>query len=256
VDPAGNIYIGDTINHRIRKVTTVANASHLTSEDISFNTDPNGLGYIMSPTGQHKTTIDLETGVTLRQFEYDANNNLVSVTDQFGNQVVIERDANGIPTSIVSPDGVTTSLAIDGNNHLTGITYPGGSGYSFEYATDGLMTAITEPEGIRFDYAYGSFGRVTNASNEEGGNSQYSITLNNIDGTLAHATSTEGNLTSYLDFTDSSGATTSTVTTPDSEQTVFSSSADGLTLNGTVPCDIDMELKYDLDSEYLTFRIR
>jgi len=35
--------------------------------------EENGIGHIMSSAGLHKTTIDLETGVTLNEFVYDQN---------------------------------------------------------------------------------------------------------------------------------------------------------------------------------------
>jgi len=250
IDSNGSVYIAAGYN-RIRKVSYGVFQTTASEGDLSI-ADANGLGYVVSSAGRHKTTIDLENRVVLKQFNYNANNNLVSVTDQFGNQAIIQRDGNGVPTSIVSPDGITTSLAIDGNKHLTGITYPDGNNYSFEYTADGLMTAMIEPEGNRFDYTYDSIGRLTNASDEEGGSWQYSMAANNNGGILSEVLSAEGNLTSYLDYTDSSGASTMTKTNPDNEHTVISSSVNGLRVNRIEPCDIEIEFKYDLDLEYLT----
>jgi sugar lactone lactonase YvrE len=124
VDPAGNLYITDSLNSRIRKVGPPSTfAAYTSAGDISF-TDENGLGYIMSSAGLHKKTIDLDTGVVLREFGYNSSNQLVSITDRFGNETVIERGPDGVPTAIVSPDGLRTGLTVDANNHLTRITYP------------------------------------------------------------------------------------------------------------------------------------
>ena len=126
----------------IRKIGTPAAFTRTTTEgDITF-VEENDLGYVLSESGQHKTTIDLATGETLQEFGYNQDNNLISIADQFNNQVTIQRDANGNPTSInISWTVFTTTLTIDSNNHLTRITYPDGSLYRFEYASNGLMTA-------------------------------------------------------------------------------------------------------------------
>ncbi len=250
VDSAGNIFIADTWNNRIRKVRppSVFEAA-MASGDIPF-AEENGLGHIMSGTGLHKTTIDLDTGVILREFGYDGNNNLISITDQFGNQTTINRDSSGMPISIISPDGLTTQLTIDADNHLTRITYPDGSFYSFEYTTDGLMSAEIEPEANRFEHVFDSNGKLTDATDEEGGHWQFSRTASVNGDILTEVLTGEGNLTSYLDHTDSTGAYTSTITGPTGSQTLFSESGDGLTVNKSLACGMDLEFKYGLDSEY------
>ena len=249
IDAAGNLYIGDSQNNRIRKVTRSAFASTLTGGQICF-TDENGLGYIMSSSRRHKSTIDLDTGVTLYEFGYNEDNQLVATTDQFGNQIIINRDDNGVPTSITSPDGIITSLTIDSNNNLTRVTYPDGNFYDFEYTTDGLITAKIEPEGNRFEHVFDSLGRLTEATDQEGGHWQFSRTAYESGDILTDVFTGEGNLTSYLDHTYSTGAYTATITDPTGAETLFSQSADGLTVNKALPCGMDLEFKYDLDTEY------
>ena len=122
IDASGNLYIADA-GDRVRKVAPPSTFNISTvAGDIPF-ADANGLGYIMSDSGAHKKTINLDTGIVLREFGYDENKNLISITDQFGNQTIINRDSSGMPTSITSPDGLTTQLTIDGANHLTRVTY-------------------------------------------------------------------------------------------------------------------------------------
>ena len=106
VDSKGNVYIAEMYNNRIRKVSyPEAFKSAITAGDVAFS-EENGLGYVMSSAGLHKSTIDLETGKTLLTFGYDSENKLVSITDRFGNQTTIQRDGSGLPFSITSPDGI------------------------------------------------------------------------------------------------------------------------------------------------------
>jgi len=250
VDPAGNLYIADYLNYRIRKVGIPgAFAGLMIGEDIPF-ADDNGLGYIMSSSGRHKKTIDLDTGVTLYEFGYDEENNLVSITDRFGNGTMIQRDGNGVPASITSPDGITTGLTIDADNHLTRITYPDGSSYDFEYTPDGLMTAKTEPEGNRFGHQFDTSGRLTDATDEEGGHWHFDRTVSENGDILTEVTTGEGNLTSYLDHTYSTGKYTSTITDPTGAETLYTQSADGLTVDKSLSCGMDLSFKYSVDLEY------
>jgi YD repeat-containing protein len=119
VDAPNNLFIADN-NRRIRKVAPPSAFAKITSEgDLTF-AEESGLGYIVSSAGHHKKTIDLDTGMTLYDFRYDADGRLASITDRFGDQTLIARDSSGWPTSIISPDGISTSLTIDANNQLTG----------------------------------------------------------------------------------------------------------------------------------------
>jgi RHS repeat-associated protein len=247
-DSAGNIFIAGL--NTIRKVGPYGVFLELMETgDIPFS-EKDSMGHIMSSSGQHKTTFDLETGITIREFEYDVDNNLNAIIDQFGNQTIINRDGNGVPTSIVSPDGITTMLTIDGSNHLTGITYPGGNNYSFEYTLDGLMTAMVEPAGNRFEHQFNSHGRLTDATDEEGGHWNYQRIGDANGNILTEVTSGEGNLTAYLDDTDSTGAYTSTITGPTGADTQYSQSANGFIVNKSLPCGMDLSFIYDVDSEY------
>ncbi|MEA1948214.1 MAG: sugar-binding protein, partial [Thermodesulfobacteriota bacterium] len=249
IDASGNLYIADAGN-RIRKVALPLTFSSSTvGGDIPF-AEANGLGYIMSNTGLHKTTIDLDTRAILREFGYDGNNNLISITDQFGNQTTIQRNTSGVPTSITSPDGSLTQLTIDADNHLARITYPGDANYDFEYTSDGLMTAKIEPDGNRFEHVFDATGRLTDATDEEGGHWQFNRAVYANGDILTEVLTGEGNLTSYLDHTYFTDAFNSTITGPTGAETLFFKSDDGLTVNKTFPCGMDLEFKYGVDSEY------
>jgi RHS repeat-associated protein len=249
VDAAGSIFIADG-NHCIRKVGAPSVfAGVMAAGDIPF-AEENGLGHIMSSAGLHKSTIDLDTGITMYEFGYDQDDNLVSITDRFGNQITIDRDGGGIPTAITSPDGITTMLTIDADKYLTRISYPNGSNYSFEYTADGLMTAEIEPEGNRFEHIFDSAGRLTDALDEEGGLWRYTRTAYENGDILTKVTTGEGNLTSYLDHTYSTGKYTSTITDPTGAETLYTQSADGLTTTKSLSCSMELSFEYGIDSEY------
>jgi len=249
IDKSNNLYVSDFWT-RIRKVGPLsAFSSSMTAGDIPF-AEENGFGYIISSAGRHKRTIDLDTGVTLYEFGYDGQNQPVSIADRFGNQTLMQRDAEGVPTAVISPEGITTTLIIDANNHLTRITYPDGAYYSFEYTSDGLMTAKIEPEGNCFDHVFDSKGRLTDATDEEGGHWHFSRIAHENGDILTEVLTGEGNLTSYLDHTYSTGAYTSTITDPTGAETLFAQSADGLIVNKSLPCGMKLAFQYGLDSEY------
>jgi YD repeat-containing protein len=166
LNPAGHLYIADTDNYRIRKVAPPSGFMNVMGAgDMAF-ADEDGLGYVLNSAGQHKVTLDLDTGAILRQFIYDQNGQLISMADRFGSQITIDRDIDGLPVAIISPDGIMTSLSVDAKNHLSGIIYPDGSTFTFEYTEDGLMSAKVESEGNRFEHLFDATGRLTDATDD------------------------------------------------------------------------------------------
>ena len=249
-DPRGNLYIADYYNAVVRKVgLSSAFFEILAGGDIPFP-DTNGRGYIMTSSGLHKSTIDLDTGVLQSSFEYDGDANLISMTDQFGNQTLVERDGDGLPNAIVSPDGLRTAITTDSNNHLTRITYPDGTFYSFAYTPDGLLSTKIEPEGNRFEHTFDSAGRLLAATDQEGGNWQYERNTESNGDAITQVTTGEGNITSYLDHTDSTGGYTSTITGPTGAQSVFSETADESSGSKNLACGMELDFEYEVDSQY------
>ena len=250
VDPTGNIYVTEPDAPRVRKISSGARyCGSLQAGEIPF-AEANGLGHIFSATGDHLKTLDLDSGTALQSFEYDDQNRLASIMDRFGNVTTIERDERGWATAIISPDGLRTGLAIDSDGHLTRISHPDDTHTDFEYSPDGLLTAKIEPNGNRYTHTFDSNGRLTDASDEEGGNWRYSRSRRQNGEILVERTTAEGNRTSYLDRTDSTGAYTSRITDPTGGETVFDSSADELTARKSLSCGMVLDFQYGLDPHY------
>ena len=249
LDPLDNLYIADFNYHNIKKISFPSVlAEYITSGHVVFG--EKGVGYIMNKSGQHHATIDLDTSITLYEFSYDENQNLVSVIDRFGNQTAINRDSSGMPTSITSPDGLTTQLTIDSDNHLTRITYPDGSFYSFEYTSNGLMTAEFEPEGNHFDHTFSTTGQLSDVTDEEGGHWNYTRNVYENGDILTEVTTGEGNVISYIDHIDPLETYTSTITDPTGAEILFTRPADGMIVTKVLPCGMDLEFLYGIDNQY------
>ncbi|MHC4269644.1 MAG: NHL domain-containing protein [Planctomycetota bacterium] len=253
VDSAGDVYLCDPENNRIRKVSQPgAFTGPITAGETAF-TDENGLGYVMdSSTGLHKSTINLSTGKTLLTFGYNEDLQLETITDRFGNQTSIQRGPSGVPTSITSPDGIVTVLTVDGNNHLTQVTYPDTTNFSFTYdpGGEGLMTDEYDRNNNHFVHVFDGGGKVTDVDDPEGGTWDYDRTVDSEGNVTTTVLTGEGNLTTYLDHTESTGAFTSVKTAPNGSISTITRNSDGITETNELSCGMTLDRKYDIDSEY------
>jgi RHS repeat-associated protein len=112
------------------------------------------------------------------------------------------------------------------------------------------MAAEIEPEANRFDHLFDSIGRLTDAMDQEGGQWSYSRSAFANGDIRAEVFTAEGEVTSYVDRTDSLGVYTSTITDPAGGVTLFSESADGLSVDKSLPCGMELSFKYGIDSRY------
>ncbi|MBN4082476.1 hypothetical protein JYT13_01570 [Mariprofundus ferrooxydans] len=247
----GSLYIADFGNLRIRKVANVATQVSISATEQRYASSNDGEAYVFSLSGQHLRTVDLDSGTVLKTFGYDANGNLISITDRFGAITQI-LNSGGIPYAIVAPDGQTTNLNII-NNQLTGVTYPDGSGYSITYTLDGLLTGKTDPNGGSFVYTYDANGRVIQTQDAALGISQFSTSA--AKGVL-YATTTDQAGRSYSSTrkNDFSGASLYTRTGKNGLTTTRTTSSDQLTETSTSPDGTASTINYGVDPQYKSKR--
>ncbi|WP_266215173.1 hypothetical protein [Paraliomyxa miuraensis] len=156
---------------RIRRVSS-AGMGWADDDVIVASTDHREL-YVFSAEGRHEGTLDALTGTTLWTFAYDTEGRLISMTDAYGRDTVIERDGNGVAEAIVSPDGVETSLTIGMGGYLEAITNPEGETHEFHYTADGQLDWRRTPLDHQYDYTYDTAGRLILAEDPEGGSKAF-----------------------------------------------------------------------------------
>ncbi|MDY6906537.1 MAG: RHS repeat-associated core domain-containing protein [Thermodesulfobacteriota bacterium] len=250
ISPTGDLYISDSLNNIVRKVALPGTfEDSIIEQDITYAA-PNGLGYVISSTGRHRQTIDLETNTVLKTFGYDPFGNLTVITDQFGNQTTIQRDADGTPLSITSPDGLVTMLAVNVDNQLEQITLPDGAEYNFTYTDEDLLTAKVDPNTHAYHYEYNNAGRIIDVYDDHGGHWSYDrqAGISHATGTL---TSGEGNTTVYERGTDlETGRKQMKTHYPDGGVSESIVSTDNLKFNHMLACGMAINKTIGLDPEY------
>jgi RHS repeat-associated protein len=250
-DSGGTMYVIDFGADNIRRIAKPGILVQSgESGDITF-ADENGLGYIMSSSGVHKSTIDLATREALLNFSHNTADQLVSITDRFGNQTTIQRDSAGKPLSITSPDGIVTTLFIDETNRLAQVSCPDDSYYSFGYTSVGLLTDVYDRRGSLFVHHYNADGRVVDVIDPEGGTWNYSRLTDSAGNAFSEILTGENNLVSYQDQTASTGAYTSVKVKPTGEVESITRTAEGLAETTLSSCGMNESRKYNLDTQYL-----
>lgn len=248
-DESDNFYIGGG-DRRVLRVGIPALFRSLADVNDLVFADNNGLVYTVSQDGLHRATFDMHTGVAIRRFEYDTENNLTGIVDQFGNRITIECDSSGRATAILSADGIRTDITIDTNNHVTQVRYADGAHYNFEYTSSGLMTAEIDPKGNRFEHAYDSAGLITDVEDPELGHWQYTrATL--AEGIIETVVTTaEGNTTTYRDSLVATDSSTYTKIKPNGDEITFTRTDDNLSLTKEMPCGMTINYGYSVDTQY------
>lgn len=169
--------------------------------------------YVFNGKGMHLQTLRPFTGAVIYTFSYNAQNQLITVTDANGNVTSIDRDGSGKPLSITSPYGQKTTLTVDANGYLNKITDPAGHSTKLTSSATGLLASLTDPNGRLYTYTYDSMGMLTKHSDPAGG----SITLARTDTATGYSvlnTTAAGRTSNYaLTFASTATQTSQASTT-------------------------------------------
>lgn len=168
VDQEGNIYIADTDNNRVRKISSLFPG--FTNSDIIIPSEEGTELYHFDAVGRHLETTNALTNSVLYEFTYDEDGLLSSITDGNGRVTAVSR-ADDTHVNIISPDGFTTNLELNADGYLQKITNPESEETQFAYDTgEGLLTSRIDPLLNTTSYTYDAdTGRLTREDDAAGG---------------------------------------------------------------------------------------
>lgn len=134
--------------------------------------------YTYNAAGQVLTIDGPRTDVTdITHYAYDAQGNLVTVTDALGHTTSIGGyDPHGRPGFITDPNGLVTALTYDARGRLTSRS-AGGETTAYTYDGAGNLTHISLPTGATYTYTYDQAHRLTQIA--DAANAKLTYTLDN-----------------------------------------------------------------------------
>lgn len=92
---------------------------------------------------------------------------LMSITDQYGNTLTIERDAAGLPLSLTDSAGRNYPITLEGKL-ITSITDPGGRVVQYSYNENFHLLSVTNPNGGVTQFTYDGSDRLQNLTDPDG----------------------------------------------------------------------------------------
>jgi len=197
--PAGDVYVADTYNRRVRKVGSFAEWCSFDEVGIP-SLDGRQVFVFDSLTGRHHRTVDALTGETALEFGYDAGL-LVTIEDRFGNVTTIGREGGGEPSRIEAASGQDTVLQLDEDGWIDAIELPGGRVFDPDPHPDGLLYAFTRPGGGTSTYGYDALGLLVEADDAVGAHRELARVVG-ADGQDVEFHSGEGRIHRYGVHTD------------------------------------------------------
>jgi len=185
-------------------------------------------------------------------YSYDANLNVVAVTDPLGYVTSMTYDTAGnmLTKTAPSPLDYEESWTYDSDNLVTSYTNGDGATTEYDYDVDGQLVTLTDPLGNEVDFTYTSEGQINTVTTEEGRVTDYGY---DAEGNMVSVTSPGGEVTTY-DY-DGAGRVIATTdprgnesgATPEDFTSHTTYDAVGRVLTSTDPADTVTTNTYDDD---------
>jgi len=154
------VTLGYDVNGRINAVTDQS------SRVLTFSYHTSGNG-----TGRVSTITDFSTTPRVWQYAYDANDNLISVTDPASQTIQYGYDtAHNLISITDALSQIKSTVGYGANDSAIAFTDNGGN-YALSFDPASNVTTKTNPEGGVFSFTYDDNGNITNKTGPEGINS-------------------------------------------------------------------------------------
>ena len=179
------------------------------TEDGVFYSDGSSINFVRNEQGQITSITDGTYTVT---YTYDANGDLVSVTDKNGNVSSFTYEDHYI-TGVTAADGTSVSTnQYDDDGRLISTTDANGNTITFEHDIDGQIETVTNRLGYTTVYTYDENGNVLTVTDGRGNTTTYTYDSNNnkisetdpLGNTITYSYDSNNNLTNA---TNSEGIT-------------------------------------------------
>ncbi len=224
---SGNSVFNGKVVSGIRRL---ALPSVLTAAELAVPSQDGREIYVFTRTGRHLRTVHALTNAVLREFAYDADGHLVSVTERTGgldNVTTIEGAGGNGAIAIVGHFGHRTELTRDAQGYLSGVTNPANETIQLVHDAGGLLTQLIDPRGGVHRFAYDAQGRLTRDEAPDGGAITLSDTVTDKVSTVT-LTTAEGRITTYRTELLSNGELRRVITGPSGAQTTILRDVNGV----------------------------
>jgi YD repeat-containing protein len=129
----------------------------------------NDFGQVLTATGPRTDIVDKTI------YEYDANGNLIKITNGAGYVTALSNyDANGRVGRITDPNGMNTDLAYNVRGWVVSKTV-GGETTTYDYDDVGQLIKTTQPDGTYLTYIYDDAHRLTSIVDNAGNRIDYTL---------------------------------------------------------------------------------